>query len=101
MRGDLDLRVAPLSAAAAPAGPGWLVTNPPYGVRVGEADRLRDLYAQLGHLTRARLRGWTVAMVSPDDRLAAHTGLRFDALLRTRNGGLPVRFLRSTPAGDA
>jgi putative N6-adenine-specific DNA methylase len=36
-----------------PAGPGWLVANPPYGVRLGKTGDLRDLYAQLGKVLRA------------------------------------------------
>ena len=28
--------------------PAWIVTNPPYGVRVGDANKLRDLYAKVG-----------------------------------------------------
>ncbi len=34
-----------ISAAAFGAGPGWVVSNPPYGVRVGEADGVRDVGA--------------------------------------------------------
>src|SRR5256885_15493472 len=47
---DLTLVVRSLSAAVIPeAARGWIVTNPPYGVRVGEADRVRHLWAQLGN----------------------------------------------------
>jgi 23S rRNA G2445 N2-methylase RlmL len=42
-----------------------VVTNPPYGVRVGDAARVRDLWAQLGHVLRARAVGWRVALLSP------------------------------------
>ena len=43
---DLTLAVRSVSAAVFPeAGKGWIVTNPPYGVRVGESDRVRDLWA--------------------------------------------------------
>ena len=37
---------------------GWLVTNPPYGVRVGERTKLRNLFAQLGNVARRRCPGW-------------------------------------------
>src|SRR5690606_34166279 len=47
---DLTLSVRPLSALEPPPGTGWLITNPPYGARVGDPRALRDLYAALGNL---------------------------------------------------
>jgi len=90
---DLSLDVRPLSAVEPPAGPGWLVTNPPYGVRVGETDRLRNLYAALGRLARTQLTGWTIALLSADRGLEAQVKVRFTEALRTKNGGIPVRLV--------
>ena len=89
--GDLALEVKPLSAIDPPPGPGSLVSNPPYGVRVGERDALRDLYAALGKVARRELPGWSVALLSADQRLEAQVGIPFTEALRTRNGGIPVR----------
>jgi putative N6-adenine-specific DNA methylase len=83
----------PLSALEPPPGAGWLVTNPPWGARVGEADRLRDLYARLGQVARARCPGWTVGLLSGDPRLDAQTGLPLVERFRTTAGGLRVRFV--------
>lgn len=90
VRADLDLSVRPLSAIEPPPGPGWLVSNPPYGARVGDRDPLRDLYAALGNTVRRACPGWTVALLSADARLDGHTGLRFAEAFRTKNGGIPV-----------
>jgi putative N6-adenine-specific DNA methylase len=90
---DITLLHQPLSALAPPAGPGHLVTNPPYGVRVGESRELGALYAALGTVARSRLHGWHVSLLSADDRLAAATALPLQELLTTRNGGIPVRLL--------
>jgi putative N6-adenine-specific DNA methylase len=68
---DLELAVLPLSGLEPPPGTGWLVTNPPYGVRVGESDALRNLYAALGRVARGRLPGWTVALLSAERSLEA------------------------------
>jgi len=89
--GDIHCAVRPLSAAEVPEGPGWLVTNPPYGVRVGEEKPLRNLYAALGRLAREQLAGWTMVLLSADRRLEAQTGVPLGEVLRTRNGGLAVR----------
>jgi putative N6-adenine-specific DNA methylase len=90
---DLALAVAPLSAAEAPAGTGWLVTNPPYGVRVGESRPLRNLYAALGRLGRERFAGWRLALLSADRQLEAQLGTELREALATTNGGLRVRLV--------
>ena len=89
--GEVELSARALSAVEPPEGPGWLVTNPPYGVRVGESGRVRDLYAALGRVARERLPGWTVALLSADRRLEGQVGIRFEEVVATRNGGIPVR----------
>jgi putative N6-adenine-specific DNA methylase len=89
--GDIEFRVAALSALAPPAGRGHLVTNPPYGVRVGERRALRDLYARLGQVARARLAGSQLTLLVPSGTVEQATGLHFDTILRTRSGGLAVR----------
>jgi len=92
---DIEVATCAISAIEPPPGPGWLVTNPPYGVRVGDRDRLRNLYAQLGRVARAKCAGWTIGLVSGDRTLARHTRLPFLPQLRTTNGGLPVELLRA------
>ncbi len=91
---DVSFRAAAISAAEPPSTtPGWLVTNPPYGVRVGEERQLADLYARLGQVARARFRGWRIAMVSSSPTLAGQTGFSWREGLRTRTGGLPIQVL--------
>ena len=92
--GDLALAVRSLSAAEFPAGSrGWVVTNPPYGVRVGEADRVRDLWAQLGNVLRDRAPGWRVALLSPDVALERQLRIPLRAAASLSNGGIPVRIM--------
>jgi putative N6-adenine-specific DNA methylase len=90
---DLSLLRQPLSALVPPAAAGHLITNPPYGVRVGEKRELAALYTALGSVARQHLAGWRVSLLSGDDRLARATGLPLEELLATRNGGIPVRLL--------
>jgi putative N6-adenine-specific DNA methylase len=93
---DIAFTVAPVSALAAHSGRGWLVSNPPYGVRVGERDRLRNLYAQLGNVARAKLEGWTVGLLLADRRLESQIDLELHECFATRNGGIPVRMMVGT-----
>jgi putative N6-adenine-specific DNA methylase len=94
---DIDARCQPLSALEPPAAPGWLVSNPPYGVRVGERHRLRDLYAVIGRLGRERLRDWHIALLSAHPELDAQLALPLVETLRTTNGGLNVRLVVRVP----
>ena len=67
-----------------------MVTNPPYGHRVGDRARLRDLYASLGNAVRGPLAGWRLAFLAADPGLAKATGVELRELLETTNGGLRV-----------
>jgi putative N6-adenine-specific DNA methylase len=91
--GDVALSMRALSAAEFPGEHGWIVTNPPYGVRVGDADRVRDLWAQLGHVLGERARGWRVAILSPDSALDRQLCIPLRAVAHTSNGGIPVRLM--------
>jgi putative N6-adenine-specific DNA methylase len=95
---DIELRQQPISALELPEAIGHVVTNPPYGVRVGDSAPLRNLYAQLGNVMRSRAHGWTLAMLVADRALERQTGIAFDEMLRTTNGGLAVRLVRATIA---
>lgn len=91
---DIVLAVRSLSAAVFPrAARGWIVTNPPYGVRVGEADRVRDLWAQLGNVLRDRVPGWRLALLSPDTALERQLRIPLRAAASISNGGIPVRIM--------
>jgi len=81
-----------LSAAIPPGdAPGWIVTNPPYGKRVGRDPRA--LYGQLGEVVRRRFGGWTVALLVADAGAARATALPLHPRLHTVNGGIPVHLL--------
>jgi putative N6-adenine-specific DNA methylase len=90
---DVELDRRPLSAIEPPPAPGWIVTNPPYGVRVAEARGVRDLYAALGKVLRARFAGWTLALLSPAESLERQVGLMLRERFATLNGGISVRLV--------
>jgi putative N6-adenine-specific DNA methylase len=93
VREDLDLRVQPISALAADDSRGLIISNPPYGARVGERDRLRNLYAQLGNVVRQKRPDSALAILLSDRQLEAQVGLPFRDVFETRNGGIAVRFV--------
>jgi putative N6-adenine-specific DNA methylase len=72
-------------------GPGLVVTNPPYGVRLS-ADLTR-IYSDLGDLVRRS--GYRLAVLAANRRGAAAAKLRLEPAFRTQNGGIPVELLVS------
>ena len=99
MGGDIRFSVESLSGSIAKiqdvdAGEGWILTNPPYGVRVGEGEDLRDLYATLGKTLKAK-RGWRLGVLTSDVVLADQMRLPLRPRFSTSNGGIPVSFLAS------
>jgi putative N6-adenine-specific DNA methylase len=76
---------------SAPAASGILLTNPPYGVRIGEQEELARLYPQLGDLLKRKFAGWTAYFFTADLRLAKL--IRLNASRRTPlfNGPLECR----------
>ena len=98
---DVELAVSAVSEAQVEGGPGWIVTNPPYGVRVGTSRELRNLYARLGSVFRERFQGWQLALLSADHALEAQLRMELQVLFRTTNGGIPVRCMTSAAATPA
>jgi putative N6-adenine-specific DNA methylase len=94
---DADVAISQAALSAAPLGPpgAWIVTNPPYGVRVGEAAPLRDLYAALGRIAREGRR--PLVILSANAQLDRQLGPGLRTILATRNGGIPVRVRRGGP----
>jgi putative N6-adenine-specific DNA methylase len=88
---DIRFRVCAISAIEPPPGPGVVVANPPYGLRVGERHEIRNLYAQLGHVLRRHCPAWQLAIFSPDAKLTSQLGFPMTTALSTSNGGIPVR----------
>jgi len=96
---DIEFHVEPISAMRPAEPPGLIAANPPYGIRIGEADPLRNLYAQLGNVTRRQRAGWTLGLLSADAQLERQTGLTFGEQFRTRNGGIPVHLVTALIGG--
>jgi putative N6-adenine-specific DNA methylase len=90
---DVEFVQATVSALEPRDGSGLLITNPPYGVRVGERDALRNLYASLGTVARDRRPGWQFAMLSAAPILEAQLRMTLREVWRTTNGGIPVRLV--------
>lgn len=97
---DVELSVHAVSDAGYPAGAGWIVSNPPYGLRVGESGPLRNLYAQLGRILREQAEGYHIALLSADKALEAQLRIELREVFRVSNGGIPVRLVVGDKGGE-
>jgi putative N6-adenine-specific DNA methylase len=74
-----------------PAPSGLLVTNPPYGVRLGEKEQLAAFYPQLGDALKQRFDGWTAHIFSGDPDLPKLIRLHASRKPVLYNGALECR----------
>jgi putative N6-adenine-specific DNA methylase len=91
LEGTVQLKQANILEISAPAGQGILVTNPPYGERVGESEALAAFYPRLGNVLKNKFSGWNCYIFSGDMRLPKL--IRLNASKRTPlyNGALECR----------
>ena len=72
---------------------GWIVTNPPYGERVGSNDNLHSLYRDFGSRLREQCEGYQLALLSGNPSLEEDLGLAPQRAIELQNGALPCRLL--------
>ena len=90
----IEFKCQAVSSIAPPAGPGWVVTNPPYGLRVSEGKDLRNLYAQFGNVLREKCPGWDLSVLCSDPALLGQMRIPQDTSLGLVNGGISVKLGR-------
>jgi putative N6-adenine-specific DNA methylase len=91
LEGAVTFKQANLLELSAPAAHGMLVTNPPYGVRLGEKERLAEFYPVLGDALKQRFAGWTAFIFSGDPELAKRIRLHPSRKTVLFNGALECR----------
>lgn len=79
---------------APPAPTGVLVTNLPYGERIGgAAPDLAQLYGEIGDTLKRRFAGWRAALLAADESPWKAIGLKPSRTIRLMNGSIPCRLL--------
>jgi len=86
----IEFNCRAISSIAPPDNPGFIVTNPPYGLRVSSSKDLRNLYAQFGNVVRNQCLNWKITVLCSDLNLLTQTKLKLDTSSRFTNGGIGV-----------
>jgi len=87
----VQVRQADILEAEAPAPEGVLLTNPPYGVRIGEEDQLAALYPQLAAALKRNFAGWNAFFLTSDLRMPKLMRLAPSRKTPLFNGALECR----------
>jgi 23S rRNA (guanine2445-N2)-methyltransferase / 23S rRNA (guanine2069-N7)-methyltransferase len=90
--------VQPLADArpqrAAPAPVGLVCVNPPYGIRLEDHQKARQLHKELGEILKTHFEGWQAAILTGSPDLGLELGLRAHRVHTVWNGAIECRLLR-------
>lgn len=76
-----------------PLSTGLVITNPPYGERLGDEASLVHLYRHLGDSLRREFVGWQAAVFTGNPELGKRMGLRSHRQYQLFNGSIPSKLL--------
>ena len=72
---------------------GLLITNPPYGERLGDLEGLRPIYAKLGAVLQKNFQGWKAGIFTGNLELGRETDLTPSKQYKLFNGTIPCKLL--------
>jgi putative N6-adenine-specific DNA methylase len=105
-----DIRTLPAKEARAPetelsagkhgspeAGPaGFILTNPPYGKRLGDTAEAEKTYGEMADLRR-RFPGWKLAVITDQPGFESFFGTKAASCREITNGAVPAYFFQYDP----
>lgn len=74
-----------------PAKRGWIVTDPPYGYRIGSSNEIRRLYVDFGAMVPRIFGGWNVSILCGEQELLGYIDMKPDRTNTIIHGGLPCQ----------
>jgi 23S rRNA (guanine2445-N2)-methyltransferase / 23S rRNA (guanine2069-N7)-methyltransferase len=91
----IKVSIAELEQLSKPEGAttGLVITNPPYGERMGDETTLIPLYQQLGTKLKDEFKGWQVAVLTGNPELGKKMGLRARKQYAFFNGPIACKLL--------
>lgn len=83
-----------IAVVKAPEEKGMMITNPPYGARIGEEDNLKDVYRDLGYTMKHHFKNWDCWILSGNKDLILEMKLKSSRRVYVYNGPIECRFLK-------
>jgi len=92
-KGPIRFKQQPVSELSPSGASGWIITNPPFGIRISQTKDLRDLYARFGSILVHNFQGWQAGILCNDQKLTGNLGLPPPlSILPLIDGGIPVYY---------
>jgi putative N6-adenine-specific DNA methylase len=89
-----DIRTLRMKDVRAPWDePGFIVTNPPYGKRLGDPGQAEKTYGEMSELRR-HFPGWKLALVTDHPGFESFFGRKADSCREITNGAIPSYFFQ-------
>lgn len=89
----IQFRNESIATLIPPVEKGVIITNPPYGARIGDEENLRDLYRDFGYTLKHKFQGWQAWLVSGNKDLILDLKLKANRRHSIYNGPLECKFL--------
>jgi len=90
----IELKKLTIDEASSPfPDTGFLVTNPPYGKRLGDQATAEQTYKKMGDLSR-RFSGWKLAVITDNSGFESFYGKKADSCREISNGAIPSYFFQ-------
>ncbi|MFP3089861.1 class I SAM-dependent RNA methyltransferase [Treponema sp. TIM-1] len=86
-----DFRLIPMKKARAPEPEGFIITNPPYGKRLGDPQEAEAVYREMRSLAE-NFPGWKLGLITDHPGFESHFGRKADSLRKITNGAIPSYF---------
>jgi putative N6-adenine-specific DNA methylase len=90
-KAEIAADAAPEAAGLVPAG--FIVTNPPYGKRLGDPAESERIYEEMGGLVQ-HFPGWKLAVISDHPGFESFFGRKADSCKEITNGAIPSYFFQ-------
>lgn len=90
----ISFRRHAMETLEAPIEKGIIITNPPYGTRLGNKESLKDTYRDFAFTLKNRFKGWTAHVLSGDPELSSAMKLKATRKSLVYNGPIECRLLR-------
>ncbi len=74
--------------------PGIIISNPPYGKKLGNENKLIFLYEQMGIFLKNNFSGWEFWLLSGNPKLTQYLKMKSSLKIPVSNGGIDCRWIK-------
>lgn len=90
----IDFDVCDFAETVIPPGPGIIVMNPEYGLRLGEIEKLNGTYKRIGDFFKQKCAGYNGYIFTGNPSLSKKVGLRTSRRIEFYNANIECRLLK-------